>query len=193
MKTVMIKPPYKALVQLRYCCVPCAIQWVLLRRGLKWIDQEEIAKCFDVKVPKKVKKYFTYNIKVTKKRSKYGTGEHAEEDMKRLIKNKKLPIKIKKSDYDEVKDYSSFITKNLKHGNDIMVTFHMRGIHPKKIKIGHMCVIAGIRLKKDPVIILGDPSIKAPKFWEWKLSKLINAMGPQFDGYKRSFYVVSKK
>ena len=72
-----------------------------------------------------------------------------------------------------------------------MIIFHWRGLGKRKKSwnIGHVCVVAGIKLDEKPSLILGDPSQNQPNFWECDLGKLIKSMDKKYD-YERGFYLV---
>ncbi len=192
-KTVKIVPPYKPLVQLRWCCAACCVQWVLFRRGF-WVDQEEIAKYTGLKVPKKMAQYYIYPVKITRKRKDWGTSVHMEKQINKLFKDKNIPLKIKKYNYSVIKDTTKFIAENLKSSNDIMIDFHWYGLSKRKKSYnwGHVCVVAGVELTKKPKLILGDPGFNQPKYWKADLKKLVSAMSPKYDGHERGFWVISK-
>lgn len=193
-ETIKIFPPYKPLVQLRWCCAACCIQWVLFRRGF-WVDQEEIARYIELKVPKYMAHYFTYPVKTTRKKKKMGTSVHIEKQTNKMFREKKIPLKIEKYNYEKIKDYAKFIVNNLKKGNDIMLDFHWYGLgkRAKSYNFGHVCVVAGIELNEKPTVILGDPSYNHPKYWKADLKRLVHAMDPKYDGYQRGFWIIKKR
>lgn len=199
MKIIKIKPPYKPLTQLPYNCMACALEWVLLRRGLKWIDQEEIGLMLSLKIPKSFAKYYTKTIPVTKQRKYYGTGVFTKGQTHKLAQEifdkYEIPLKIKRFSVHEILNPKEFIVQNLKKGNDILLDFHWCGIgkRSKLWNIGHVCVVSGIVLNKDVEVVLGDPGYFMPKFWSVKLDKLIKAMDKKYDGHERGFWIISKK
>lgn len=186
-----VNPPYIPLVQQPLCCFACSVQWVLLRRNLKLIDQEEIAQYFGLEIPKKSVKYFTRKIKVTSNRKNYGTkSEKQYNNMNRFFAKYKIPLKAKSFRVSKVNDPQLLISENIKKGNDIITIYHQRGIDKRRYNIGHVVVIAEI---DGDMAIVGDPSRTSPKFWRVKLRKLVNAMSDRFDGDERGFIVISKK
>ena len=68
-----------------------------------------------------------------------------------------------------------------------MFSFHWRGLG-RKWNCGHVCVLAEFDTTRS-VVTVGDPGQNTPKFWKVKLSRLIKAMSPEWDGHERGFYV----
>ena len=95
-----------------------------------------------------------------------------------------IPFKISK-----VGNPKEFIIQNIKKGNDIMLSFHWRGLGLKGM--GHIVVLTEIDDKED-IITIGDSSLNQPKFWKVKLTKLVKAMSSKYDGCERGFYVFEK-
>jgi hypothetical protein len=195
MKIAKVNPPYKPLTQQKYCCFPCAIQWILLRRNLQWIDQEDIATMCDMRIPKKLKNLFKKKFKFTKNPSEYGTNVYTSKDrhIERLFKKYKVPLKVKRVLISEIEDPTEFVLKNIENGNDLMLDFHWYGLGKKEksFNIGHVVVISEIKLEKNPIVILGDPGQNRRKFWEVSLSKLAKAMDKKYDGHERGFWIIN--
>ena len=120
MKRIKIKPPYIALTQQRLCCVPCAIQWILLRRGLKLVEQETIGRELDLIVRPKYKHLFISKVKTIKRKTKkfcYGTHDTDGSKMNKFFRKHKIPLKTKKIFYSEIKNIkyaAKIIADNLK-------------------------------------------------------------------------------
>jgi hypothetical protein len=197
MKVAKVNPPYKPLTQQKYCCFPCAIQWILLRRNLKWIDQEDIAAMCDMRIPKKLEHLFRRKFKITNKPSDYGTNVYTSKDkhVERLFEKYKIPLKVKRILINEIKDPAEFVFRNIKSGNDLMLDFHWYGLgkRERSWNIGHAVVTSGIKMVKNPVITFGDPRQSGPKFWEVKMSALAKAMDKKYDGHERGFWVISRR
>lgn len=192
MKRIKIKPPYISLTQQKLCCVPCAIQWILLRRGLKLVEQEIIGKALGLVIPKKFQHLFISNIKTGRK--DYGTHD-IELKMNKFLKKYKIPLKAKKifgSEFKDVQHAVEIITGNLKKGNDMMLTTYLASIWPKK-KHGHAMLISEIILSKKPKIVVGEPTFMRKKFYELDLAKIIRGMDKKWDGEKRGIYIFSKR
>jgi len=194
MKRIKIKTPYTTLTQQRLCCVPCAIQWILLRRKIKLVEQETIGKALDLIIRKKYKKLFISNIKTKKKKPKrgYGTQEKDGSKINKFFRKHKIPLKTKKIFHSKIKDAAGLIAENLKKGNDIMLVTYMSAIKPKE-KYGHALLVSEIILNKKPKVIVGDPSFFSKKFWEADLNKLISGMNKKFGGEERGIYIFSKR
>lgn len=193
MKSIKVKTPYIPLTQQRLCCVPCAIQWILLRRGLKIFSQEEIGKALGLTVPKKCKKLFIENIRIGKKPKRgYGTKEKDGSKMNKFFRKNNIPLRVKKVFHSKIKDPVKLITDNLKKGNDIMVVTYMSVIKPKE-KYGHALLVNEIILTKKPKVIVGEPSFFNKKFWEVDLDKIIKGMDKKYDGEERGIYIFSKR
>lgn len=193
MKRVKISPSYIPLTQQKLCCVPCAIQWILLRRGLKLVDQETIGNTLGLIVPKKHKNLFITKVKTRNKPRKkgWGTNETDGSKINRFFKKHRIPLKAKKVLHSEIKDATKLIVEDLKKGNDLMLVTYMSAIEPKE-KYGHALLISEIILGKKPRIIVGDPRFLSKKFWEVGLDKLIKGMSKKFDGEERGIYIFTK-
>ena len=198
MKRIKIKPPYIALTQQRLCCVPCAIQWILLRRKIKLVEQETIGRELDLIVRKKYKHLFIGKVKTIKRKTKewgYGTHETDGSKMNKFFRKYKIPLKVKKIFHSEIKNVKSaakLIADNLKKSNDVMVVTYMSTIKPKK-NFGHALLVNEIILGKRSKIIVGDPGFFEKKFWEVDLGKVIRGMNKKFDGKERGIYIFSKR
>lgn len=193
MERTKINPPYIPLTQQRLCCVPCAVQWVLLRRKLKMFSQEEIGKALDLTIPKKHKKLFIENIKIAKKPKRgYGTKETDGSKINKFFRKHKIPLKVKKVFHSKIKDPVKLIADNLKKGNDLMILTYMSVVKSKE-KYGHALLVSEIILDRKPKLVLGDPSFLNKKFWEVDLDKVIRGMDKRFDGEERGIYVFSKR
>ncbi len=187
---IKIKPPYKPLVQLTYCCGPCSFLWVLYRRGY-WIDQEEIAWYCKLKVPKKEAKKFVKKMKIVELKKDAGTSvERLHIYLNKMLKYKQIPLKVEKYSISKVKNHQEFIIKNIKTGNDIMLDFACKPFPEYEFSHGgHVCVVAKFDVDKE-IITLGDPSWEKPKFWEVPLKKIIKAMDKKYDGHERGFWII---
>lgn len=182
-------PQYKPLVQMKYCCAACSILWILHRRGY-WVDQEIIAKEIGIKIPKKFQKLFRVKMKTTRKRSEYGAPRLIAKDshlVNRFLKKYKIPLKMTPFKISKIKDPKKFIIDNLKKGNDLMLSFHWRGLG-KRWNWGHVCVLAEFDTARN-IVTIGDPAYNMPKFWKINLHKLVRAMSSEWDGRERGFYV----
>ena len=188
---VRVNPAYKPLVQLPWCCLPCALLWVLHRRGY-WVDQEEIAKLFDVGIPKGVAHRFTRRMRIAKKPKDTGVGETDVAGlMNRLFKQKKIPLVAERHVVSSVKSPKKFVTEHLKAGHDLIVNISCRPFPKYKSRGGHGCVIAGIN-HSTGIVTLGDPGGRMPTFWKVHVSKLADAMLPKH-GRERGFWVIKSK
>ncbi len=188
-----VKPPYKSLIQMKWCCAACSVLWVLHRRGY-WVDQEVIAKEFNVKIPPELKELFTVRLKTRKKKENCGATVLIERDSKtlnRFLKKYKIPLKCKTFLISDVKDARKLVIDNVKAGNDVLLSFCWKGLGINQ-NWGHVSVIAEFNTKTNEVT-LGDPSPKRKKFWKIKLNKLTHAMLPKWDKEERGFYIFSKK
>ncbi len=197
MKRIKVKPPYISLTQQKLCCVPCAIQWILLRRGLKLVEQEIIGRELDLIVPKKFKHLFIGKVKIGGRHQKRDYGTHETDGVKtnKFLKKYKIPLKAKKIFYSEFKDVqhaAEIIVDNLKKGNDMMIVTYLAAIWPKK-KNGHAMLISEIILNKKPKIVVGEPTFMRKKFYELDLAKVIKGMDKKWDGEERGIYVFSKR
>ena len=195
MKRIKVKPPYISLTQQKLCCVPCAIQWILLRRGLKLVEQEAMGKALDLVIPKKHQHLFLTKIKTSKKESRYGVNNSEEKQLNRFFVNNKINLKVRKIYYSEIGDIQNvtkIISENIKRGNDIMVTSYMSPVKRTE-KYGHALLVSEIILNSKPKIIVGDPSYLKKKFYEVDLGKIVKGMSGEFDGDERAIYIFSKQ
>ncbi|MCK4473829.1 hypothetical protein KAU40_01040 [Candidatus Parcubacteria bacterium] len=198
MKRIKIKPPYIALTQQRLCCVPCAIQWILLRRGLKLVEQETIGRELDLIVRPKYKHLFISKVKAIKRKTKkfcYGTHDTDGSKMNKFFRKHKIPLKTKKIFYSEIKNIkyaAKIIADNLKKGNDVMFITYMSVIDSKK-KFGHALLVNDIVLNKKPKVVVGDPDFFEKKFWQADLGKIIRGMSEKFDTEERGIFVFTKR
>jgi len=194
MKKITIKPEYTPLTQQKLCCVPCAIQWVLLRKNLKLIHQEIIGKHLGLIVPRKYKHLFVENIKTSTRKPKggWGTTKDSEKDINEFLNKYKIPLSVKEVPYSKIKNAADLIVKNLKKGNDVLAITWTTPLNEKK-KFGHALLISAIELGKNPKVLLGDPDFKEKKFYWASLKKVIEGMDPKVGKTERGLYVFSKR
>lgn len=184
-----VNPNYKPLVQMRWCCAACAVQWVLCRRGF-WVDQEIIAKELDTKIPKNLAKLFSTRLKTCKRKKDCGTMCFANKKstlVNDFLKKYRIPLKHRTFLISEIKNPKEFLIENIKSGNDILLSFNWKGIG-KRWNWGHIVLISEFNTKINE-LTLGDPSQENPKFWKIKLNKITHAMLPKWDKIERGFYI----
>ncbi|MBI2612999.1 hypothetical protein HYW59_04325 [Candidatus Kaiserbacteria bacterium] len=193
MGSTAIQPPYIPLTQQRMCCVPCAVQWVLLRRRLPIFTQEEIGKVLELTVPPKHKKLFGHHVKVSTKMPPHGWGAKADEDehLNAFFRKHRLPLRAKHVKHSELKEPENLVEKNIKKGNDVMFITFM-GVINKKYRWGHALVVSGITRDKKTTVTVGDPNFIAPKFYDLPLEKLIKGMSKKHGKVERGLYIFSK-
>ena len=187
-----VNPPYKPLIQMRSCCLPCSILWILHRRGY-WIDQESIAKELKLRFPKKAAILFNEKMLVAKKGQGIGAkniiGKEAHL-VGSLFRKHKIPLKMTTFRISKVGNPRKFILDNMRRGNDIMLSFNWKGLD-RKHNQGHVVVLSEISPKD--ILTLGDPSPMSANFWKVPLDRIIKAMGMEYDGCERGFYIFSEK
>jgi hypothetical protein len=186
-----VSPPYKPLVQMRCCCLPCSILWILHRRGY-WIDQESIAKELKIALPKKAIKTFNLKMRVAKRGQGTGACNIIGKDaylVGKLFKKYSIPLKMTTFKISKIDDPKKFIEDNMKCGNDIMLSFNWKGLG-YKCNRGHVVIVS--EMSKNALTI-GDPSQVNKKFWKVPLEKIVRAMGKGYDGCERGFYIFSEK
>lgn len=194
MKRVKINPPYISLTQQRLCCVPCAIQWILLRRGLPLFEQETIGKALGLTVPKKFTRLFMGKVRTRKKKPLRGWGTQAKTEaaINAFFKKHRIPLRATRIPYSKIPSPAELIAENLKKGNDVICITHMSAIDPKK-KFGHALLATEIILGKNPTVIVGDPSFKEKKFYAVPLKKIMRGMTKEVGGVEREMYIFEGK
>jgi hypothetical protein len=189
---IRIKPNYIPLTQQKYCCLPCCVQWIMLRRGMRLISQDEMARDLGVVIAPEDQRLFNIKMKTVKKlpkgKSGYGTWTYK---IPEFLKKHKIPLTVKRfypSKIDNVKD---FLIENLKNGNDIIVSFNIAAYaRPESgVNYVHSCIIDSITAKSENVIVtLGDPAYSHRKFFDISLEKLLQGMSTKY-GKEKSFKV----
>lgn len=192
MKEIKVNPPYKPLVQMTYCCGPCAFLWILHRRGY-WVDQEEIAWYCKLKIPKKEAKKFVRKMRIAKSKKDDGTSvEKLHIYLNKMLKDKKIPLSIEKYPISKVKDPKKLLIENLKTGNDVMFDFACKLFPQYQYHGGHVCVVAEFDPQKE-ILTLGDPGGSRPKYWKVNLKKIVKSMDKKYDGHERGFWIIKSK
>lgn len=191
MASIYTEPPYFPLTEQQLCCVPCAIQWILLRRGLQLVEQEIIGKELGLTIPKKYQHLFLSKIKISEKPKDWGC-QQTEDNINKFFRKYKIPLKVKKIPYSEIKNPEKLIAENIQKGNDVVLNAYMSAIKPKE-KYGHFVLVSELILGKKPRVVVGDPDFISKKFWEADLSKFIKGMSKEFDGEERGIYIFSKR
>lgn len=182
---------YTPLTQQKYCCLPCCIQWVMLRRGIKLISQDEMARDLGIVIAPEDQRLF--NVKQqTKKGSIYGTLTYK---IPQFLKKHKISLTVKRYYPSKIENIEQFITNNLQAGNDIIVSFNMAAYAKPEsgVNYGHSCLVCAIRsAKNETIITLGDPAYTHRKFFDIKLSALLDGMSTKY-GKEKSFKVFNNK
>ena len=197
MKTMRIKPNYFPLTQQKYCCFPCCIQWILLRRGLKLISQDKIAKEVGLVIPPEDQRLFNEKMKTAKKipkgKTTYGTWKV---DVPKLLNKFNIPLKMRSYYPSKIATVKKFIIDNLQKGNDIIVSFNVGPYSRPKNSVNyiHSCVIDSIRAQgKKTIVTLGDPSYSHRKFFDIDLKILLEGMSNKYYSREKSFKVFFNK
>jgi len=198
MRAVAIRPPYVPLTQQRMCCVPCAIQWVLLRRKLPIFSQEEIGNALDLTVPTRHKKLFGRHVKVSRKMPPHGWGAKTDghEALNAFFKERKIPLRAQHIKHSDLKEPGQLIERNIKKGNDVVVITFM-GVINKKYRWGHALVVSAIQRglpghSNKTLVTVGDPNFIAPKFYDLPLEKVVKGMSKKHGKAERGLYIISK-
>lgn len=192
---IRIKPYYTPLTQQKYCCLPCCIQWIMLRRDLKLISQDEMARDLGVVIAPEDQRLFNVKMKIAKKlppdKLGYGTWVYK---IPQFLKKHKIPLSVERFYPSKIGDVKNFLCENLKNGNDIIVSFNIAAYAKSGsgINYGHSCIIDSITTKNKNIIVsLGDPAYSHRKFFDIELQKLLNGMTKY--GEEKSFKVFTKK
>lgn len=193
MKSVKVKTPYTPLTQQRLCCVPCAIQWILLRNKLPIFTQEQIGRALRLTVPTKYKRLFGKGIRIVSKKPSrgYGTQVTTAGPLNSFFKRHNVPMKVTRIPHSKLCDPVEIISSNLKKGNDIMLQTFMSPLDKKK-QFGHALVVSEIFPGKNLKLIVGDPDFFAPKFYEVPLSKVLKGMKKEIGKRERELYIFER-
>jgi hypothetical protein len=191
---VRITPHYVPLTQQKYCCLPCCIQWILLRRGMKLLSQDEMARDLGVVIAPEDQRLFNIKMKVTKKlpRGKlgYGTWSYT---IPNFLKKHKIPLTVRRHYPSKLDDVKKFLCEHLKTGNDIIVSYNVAAYAKpgSGVKYVHSCIVDSVTSnKKDVIVTLGDPAYSHRKFFDIELQKLLNGMTNY--GEEKNFKVFTK-
>ena len=192
---IVITPAYTPLTQQRLCCVPCAVQWILLRRGLPIFTQEEIGKTLDLTVPPKHRHLFpSGTVRVVAKKPILGYGSQSSTEAAAynlFFRAKHIPLQVTYTRHSKLKKPASFIASNLKKGNDVMIITHMSALNPKK-KWGHALLATAITLGRNPVVTVGDPDWDEKKIYAVPLAKILRGMTKEVGKTERGLYIFKK-
>ncbi|QQG37794.1 MAG: hypothetical protein HYS26_04190 [Candidatus Kaiserbacteria bacterium] len=192
MREVALDPPYTPLTQQRMCCVPCAVQWVLLRRGLPIFTQEKIGEALDLTVPPVHKKLFCEGVMVSITEPAHGWGSKTDghDALNKFFKENRLPVRARHVKHSALKKPEDLIERNIKKGNDVMFITFM-GVIDKKYRWGHALVVSALKREKEPVVTVGDPNFVAPKFYDLPLSLILKGMSARHGKAERGLYIFS--
>ena len=193
---IRIKPNYLPLTQQKYCCLPCCIQWIMLRQGLKLISQDKMAKDLGVVIRPEDQRLFNLKLKTAEKllpgKLGYGTWTYK---IPQFLKKHRIPLSVKRYYPSKIKDVKKFLCQNMQEGNDTIVTFNVAAYaNPKSgINYVHSCVIDSLAFKnKKTIVTLGDPEYLHRKFFDIDLDKLLLGMSKKY-GKEKSFKVFYSK
>src|SRR3989344_3983213 len=193
MRSAAIHPPYIPLTQQRLCCVPCAVQWILLRRKLPIFTQEKIGAALLLVVPPRCNRLFGDAFRVSGRKPPRGYGTQTEDatPFNAFLRSKRLPLRVKHLRHSELKNPERTIVMNLKKGNDVMIITFMSPVD-KRRQWGHALLVSKIELGKKPAITVGDPNFTAAKFYDLPLEKLLRGMTKRVGKVERGIYIFSK-
>lgn len=190
MRSISVKPAYTPLTQQRMHCVPCSIQWILLRRGLPIFSQEEVGKALKLTVPRSLAHLFGKSVYAATKEPKLSWGSqlgHSPALINAFFKRHRLPLKARCIPYSKLKSPAALIEKSLKEGSDVMVITYMTALDERS-HFGHSLVISKI---SGNTVTVGDPAFESPKFYEVPLEKVLLGMSKKYDGTERALYIFS--
>ncbi len=192
--SIKVTPSYLPLTQQRLCCVPCAVQWILLRRKLPIFTQEEIGRALKLVVPPKYKHLFPKGIKVSAKKPLLGYGCQDSDKagpFNRFFRNKKIPLHVTYYKRSATEDPANLIRTSLKKGHDVMIITFMSALDKKK-KFGHALLVSKISNGIKPKVTVGDPDFFSPKFYQVLLPTLLKGMSAKIGKVERGIYIFAK-
>lgn len=181
---------YRHLVQKPSFCAPASVQMILFRRDI-WVDQMEIARHLEIKIPESEKEAFHLPVPIGREQGEFGIllKDFRSERISNLFTAHNISLHASVYFLRNIENVAHFIAENLQQGNDVMVNFWMT--HEKKhVSMAHYSVIAEIR---GDIVTICDPLPENKPFWQISVEALANAMTQSFDGRERGFVVFSEK
>lgn len=168
----------------------------MLRRGLSLISLDEMAKDLGTVIAPEDQRLFNIKMKVAKKlpKGKFGYGTWVYK-IPQFLKKHKIPLVVERIYPSEIDNIQNFLCKNLKCGNDIIVSFNVAAYaNPESgANYAHSRVVSAVAVKNKKVIVtLGDPAYTHKKFFDIDLQKLLNGMSTKY-GKEKSFKVFRGK
>jgi hypothetical protein len=142
-----ISPLYQTVNNRPYYCVPSCIQMVLKRRNLPVVSLEEIGKNLGIIIPG-----------AGIKKPPYGWGTRLDiprYSLNNFLEKENIPLKCSKYHFNNISEFSQFVTYNLLKGKDILAIYRYGTLYHKNIPWGHASLIQSIKGTK---IKLKDPN-----------------------------------
>jgi len=153
---VKIRPPYIAMTQQRYCCIPTCIQMILERRGYKLLEQEVIGIDLGLVVaPEHVHEFANVSTE-EKSPAGWGTRINLEKySLNSFFKKRNIALTSTYYTLDDIDNPLKFIGMNLTEGNDILTIFRYNTLYNEGNPYGHGSLIEEIHGTN---VTLVDPS-----------------------------------
>lgn len=172
---------YLPITQQPYCCVPAAMQMVLLRRSLPLLTQEEIGNAFDLTVP--VNQLHLLPHAATGELPPGGWGTQippGSRMVNEFLRRHHYPLREQYHALADVPvDVLGWIDRQLQDDVDILVCFDYQDLFSYEDPVGHVAVVDSI---DEDMIVLIDPWWGAPKVRPVtapRLARAIESLGPR--------------
>ena len=183
------KPPYRAITQKPYCCVPACITMVLNRRKIKHRTQEEIGHELGLVVPKNKVHLFNKVRTGRKPAAGYGTQVGRKQySISKYFKNNHIKLKEKYYSLNDIKDIKTFIKNHIRKNNDILVCFHNKTLFGFG-DYGHVCPIESINT--NAITLINPEQDELKRKWT-ELPNLILAIKMHGKMRRGGFWIISK-
>lgn len=183
-----ILPSYKHIFQKQDLCGPASLEMILIRRGIKGINQEKIAKELDTRIQPSSVKYILTLLRISKKFPGIDLIEFKKRKIKDFFKEYNIPLHAEVFFLRDIQNLTTFIKNQIHKNNDLMINFHTK-LFNKGTDFGHFALISEI---KNNMLTICDPEKLHGKFWKTNIEELIKSMEETIDGKERGLVVFSK-
>src|SRR3989338_5758426 len=181
---------YMPLVQKPDCCNSACLQMILLRRGLGFFMQEEIARHLGVKIEEKYARAFHAKMPIARKREDLGIATiKSEAKINKFFSAHNIPLIARAYPASNIKDVRNFIFENLGKNNDLWVEFHLD--EREKDTDIHDNILQRIDCKgKKCTVTTIDPGYLFRQVVDWPLDMLERSIGNKY-GRECGFILIS--
>lgn len=144
-------------------CVPACLNMVFSRRGLKRVPQCELGYALGLVVPSRLSEQYP-DARISDIEEDWGVHpQEPEYSISCLFERLGVPLYFHCFDATHVMSdgVESFLSENLKRGNDIIVSYDYHAVFSAGKNVGHVSLVSDVLSRREEIILV-DPESETP-------------------------------